>query len=32
VTTVRTQLGKILKKTDARRQSNLVSMILRLRL
>jgi DNA-binding CsgD family transcriptional regulator len=32
VTTVRTQLGKILKKTEARRQSNLVSMILRLRL
>jgi DNA-binding CsgD family transcriptional regulator len=32
VTTVRTQLGKILKKTDARRQSTLVSMILRLRL
>ena len=32
VTTVRTQLGKILKKTDAHRQSNLVSMILRLRL
>lgn len=32
VTTVRTQLGKILKKTEAHRQSNLVSMILRLRL
>lgn len=32
VTTVRTQLGKILKKTDAQRQANLVSMILRLRL